>query len=41
MKRVFLKSVHVYYVLSDVEIFFITLLIENNEEEVESGHDGG
>ena len=30
---------HVHDVLSDVLIFIISLLIENDEEQVEAGHD--
>jgi hypothetical protein len=30
---------HVNNVLSDVLIFIISLLIENDEEQVEAGHD--
>ena len=34
----FFKSVHVYDVLGDVEIVIVVLFVEDDEENVESGH---
>jgi hypothetical protein len=36
---IFLKSVHVYNVLSNHKILVISLLIKDNEEQIESWHD--
>ena len=37
---IILQSVHVHNVLCDVVILIIILVIKNEEEDVETGHDG-
>ena len=39
LQRVILEAMHVYNVLSDVVVLVVVLVVEDHEEDVESGHD--